>query len=1057
MKPATHLILGASLLAISALWVTQRPASESDEPSKNEAKPANRQSANPSDEASGHSCDGSCNHASGPVSLRRVQTPARTGWQTADPGEWVDLGFALEGMTQARVISRKAFDDGRITMSLELPNGESLFISRIGDEWEGRMLPRDPGNGWILRGKGNEVELVELPFSSMICASTDPQGNEFGGLLAAPAPDPEEGEIGPPAQAVVAPPMNSLPGANGVIYLDFDGENVTGTFWNSYSGIDPIVAPESGLTLSDIDLIWERVSEDYRPFNVNVTTDRSVYDSYPVNRRTMVIFSPYKDWYSTNPAVGGVASTDIFGSSFSDTPAWVFTAAQSYIASNCHEAASHEAGHVLGLHHDGNSSTAYYEGHGSGLTTWAPIMGLAYTRIVSQWSKGEYAGANNAEDDLAIITKTYNGLGYRDDDYGNDIGSASPMTTSGTDSAACSGIIERNTDADVFSFSTAGGSIFLYADNNPEDPNLDIRMRLLDAAGAQIIDSNASFEMEASISTTLAPGTYFIEISGAGAYDPSTGYSDYGSLGSYSVSGTVPLPMELTAEITSPSSAQVSLPEGTGLVLEAAGTSGTLSWQTVAAPAGGIVDYSSPSAGSTHVTFSTHGIYQIQLTATSGPDVETDTIEISVDESGAVPLYAAQAAGVDLGPDGNVYGKQIALNPTISDDGLPAAPSYEWTVLSGDGLISSGTAANPTLTFPTAATTRLRLTVNDGDHRTFDEIELTAVFEDLTFIAGAASATVTNSTSGVFDLAWKTPGFNDTAWTPGSLGTGFDVNKGNGNQPYLALIGSNLNLATSMKDNSVGCLIRVPFEITDPAAVLLMDLRINYDDGFIAYINGHEVARANVPNGPPAWNTAASSDRPDPSAMTPSVFQLPIAPDMFVEGTNILAIYGANWSIDSRDDKEFLISATLDGTVTTFPEPPSSPFLTAVSGIADPAMRTEEADADGDGRSNFYEHGAGTALDSADASYPMVGPADPSNFRITLPASPPSDVVYRIEHNNDLGGSWDVIAQRTGAGPWSGAAPASVTPVPGNREAFEFATPAGNRGFFRLRMELATP
>ena len=64
------------------------------------------------------------------------------------------------------------------------------------------------------------------------------------------------------------------------------------------------------------------------------------------------------------------------------------------------EVSSHEVGHTVGLSHDGNSSTSYYSGHGN----WAPIMGSGYNRNVTQWSKGEYANANQLQNDLTIIT-----------------------------------------------------------------------------------------------------------------------------------------------------------------------------------------------------------------------------------------------------------------------------------------------------------------------------------------------------------------------------------------------------------------------------------------------------------------------------------------------------------------------------------------------------------------------------------------------------------------------------------------------------------------------------
>lgn len=159
----------------------------------------------------------------------------------------------------------------------------------------------------------------------------------------------------------------ALPGAIGVIYLDFDGETVSNMNWSSLfaSGSD-IVAPGPGFSSQEIQAIWETVAEDYRPFNVKVTTDRAVFDAAPINRRVMVIFTPNNEWYG---ASGGVAFINSFGSSFYDEPAWVFTDQLLYndapYAPYAAEAASHEVGHTLGLSHDGGSGSDYYAGHGS--------------------------------------------------------------------------------------------------------------------------------------------------------------------------------------------------------------------------------------------------------------------------------------------------------------------------------------------------------------------------------------------------------------------------------------------------------------------------------------------------------------------------------------------------------------------------------------------------------------------------------------------------------------------------------------------------------------------
>ena len=70
------------------------------------------------------------------------------------------------------------------------------------------------------------------------------------------------------------PILNSNLAATGkVIYLDFDGENVSGTLWNSSFSTPTITAVASTLSSASIIIVWKRMSEDFIPFNVNVTTD----------------------------------------------------------------------------------------------------------------------------------------------------------------------------------------------------------------------------------------------------------------------------------------------------------------------------------------------------------------------------------------------------------------------------------------------------------------------------------------------------------------------------------------------------------------------------------------------------------------------------------------------------------------------------------------------------------------------------------------------------------------------------------------------------------------
>lgn len=352
--------------------------------------------------------------------------------------------------------------------------------------------------------------------------------------------------------------LHSNPGASHTIYLDFNGHTTSGTYWNSgFNGgadfvtpafdIDGNAANFSNTELTRIQDIWQRVAEDFMPFDVNVTTQdpgtnaliKSGGGDTTWGVRVVIGGSSY-DWYGAG--AGGVAYLNSFNWS-NDTPTFVFEdqLGNGY-AKYTAEAVSHEVGHTLGLSHDGRTSPSesYYAGHGSGVTGWAPIMGVGYYENLTQWSKGEYLNANNTQDDLAIITGS-NGFGYRTDDNGNNNGSASTLSVV-TTTVNDSGIIERNTDVDVFTFSIQAGTINLTI--NPADlgPNLDILAELYDSSGNLIASSNSSSLLSASINLSVSSGQYYLHISGTGNGDPlGTGYTDYGSLGQYQISGTVPL------------------------------------------------------------------------------------------------------------------------------------------------------------------------------------------------------------------------------------------------------------------------------------------------------------------------------------------------------------------------------------------------------------------------------------------------------------------------------------------------------------------------------------
>ncbi len=185
-----------------------------------------------------------------------------------------------------------------------------------------------------------------------------------------------------------------------VIFLDFDGQTVTTPYWNS--GKTFFCTP-SGFSSTEIANILTEVKSDYAAFTtITVTTDSAVYFAANVAKRQRVIITENNSWYG---AAGGVAYLNTISWGM-DIPAFVFSKALGYNQKYNWEAASHEAGHTLGLNHqtkyDANCNlVADYNPGGNGE---APIMGVSYNQPVGKWWIGtSYSGCNTMQDDAKMI------------------------------------------------------------------------------------------------------------------------------------------------------------------------------------------------------------------------------------------------------------------------------------------------------------------------------------------------------------------------------------------------------------------------------------------------------------------------------------------------------------------------------------------------------------------------------------------------------------------------------------------------------------------------------
>jgi hypothetical protein len=337
--------------------------------------------------------------------------------------------------------------------------------------------------------------------------------------------------------ALAQPKLSSYTTAPATIYLDLNGHYVVSSVWN---GGNPINCASPNLSDAQVTEIFNRVAEDFRPFDVNITTDSAVFLAAPLDMRIRIIVTPTSAW---RPGVGGIAYTGsfIWGD---DTPGFVFS---DRLGPNnpkmVGEACSHEAGHTVGLSHqsrwDGNCTLTetYNTGNGLGEIAWAPIMGNSYYRNMSGWNDGPTQfGCGNTQDNLSIIT-TQNGFGYRTDDFSHAMDATTALLNTANFSA--NGVISTTTDKDAFRFVLTGATNLrvlatpFAAVTGNDGANLDIKMQLYNAAQQLLRTYDNAGTMNAVMDTALPAGTYYLLIDGAG----NANISDYGSLGSYTLSG----------------------------------------------------------------------------------------------------------------------------------------------------------------------------------------------------------------------------------------------------------------------------------------------------------------------------------------------------------------------------------------------------------------------------------------------------------------------------------------------------------------------------------------
>jgi hypothetical protein len=199
---------------------------------------------------------------------------------------------------------------------------------------------------------------------------------------------------------------------------------------------------------------------------------------------------------------------------------------------------------------------------------------------------------------------------------------------------------------------------------------------------------------------------------------------------------------------------------------------------------------------------------------------------------------------------------------------------------------------------------------------------------------------------------------------------------GGGGVSFGSLIGTDLE--TSMKSRNSSAYIRVPFNVIHPSEVESLILRMKYNDGFVAYLNGQEIARRNAP-ATPQWNSVATTSRPAALSLVDEDINVSDRLGLLADGANVLGIHGLNRS--ASDPSFFILPQLVEFKVEAVTELYfSSPTPGALNGegilgfLAAPRLSAERG---------FYD---------APFNLELIHPTPGATIRYTTNGTPPTAV-----------------------------------------------------------------
>lgn len=470
------------------------------------------------------------------------------------------------------------------------------------------------------------------------------------------------------------PLLSSKPGAPQQLVLDFNGHlNSSSSTLSQVFTFDGDQTTYSQTELAAITEIWQRVSEMFSPFNINVTTVDPGY--LALEEVAKVAIGNISGVNSGGFAYIGSFSGGFPFTSIIEPTAYVIPQNLGNNIKIISVAAAHEAGHGFTLEHQsvysGNTRVNEYN---PGTSALAPIMGIAYYSDRGTWWYGQSSiSSSSIQDDLLKLSSGNNSFGFRADDHGGATSSASIMNFS-SGNGTSTGIISTSTDVDLFSF-TVENSGLLTVKVTPTSTAgmLDATLQIMNVHGAVVQTASSTSLSETIATSTLPLGTYYAAVRPTSAY---------GNLGQYTLTVALPTvdsipPLAVFTVSTSSGAVPLSVTVNASSSTDAVG---------IASYAWDFGNGATTTGVTASHTYNATGTYVIRLSVTDFAGNIGSTTQ-SVTAYTVHTITASAGAGGSISPSGSVHVRNGSSTQfTIT----PSAQQYVSHLLI-DGATSSAT------------------------------------------------------------------------------------------------------------------------------------------------------------------------------------------------------------------------------------------------------------------------------------------------------------------------------------------------------------------------------